>query len=78
MAMLHSHDLAAKELQTILDEEDPKAFSFTESETRWRDMTASLEDIEQARELFVSYGSCSVEEPIEDLQKLGLLEGTFV
>ena len=41
---------------------------------RWRDRDASADEIALVRrELFVSFGSCSAQEPIEGLVALGLL-----
>ena len=40
---------------------------------RWRDRTASAPEVERARGLFVAFGSCSFDEPVDDLVRLGLL-----
>jgi hypothetical protein len=40
---------------------------------RWRDRTASAAEVERARGLFVAFGSCSFDEPVDDLRALGLL-----
>jgi hypothetical protein len=77
-AMCDGHDLSRDEVTDILEEEDGAAFTFTDSDVRWRDLSASKTDIEQARDSLVSYGSCSVTEPIEELKQLGLLEGVAV
>lgn len=62
------------ELEQILAGEDADAFAFDGGGLRWNDSYASAADIEAARrENFIGYGSCSFSEPIEDLQKLGLL-----
>jgi hypothetical protein len=57
-----------------LEDEDPEAFSLTADEFAWRDRTASAEEIARVRrELFVGFGSCSAQEPIDDLTALGFL-----
>jgi hypothetical protein len=57
-----------------VSDENPDSFIFTENEFRWNDIPANAETISKARnELVISFGSCSFEEPIEDLKKLNLL-----
>lgn len=61
-------------LREMLDDESAESFSFDDQGLRWRDHRASREQITEARREFaISFGSCSFTEPIEDLQKLGLL-----
>ncbi len=58
----------------ILEETDAKAFVFSDDGVRWNDISVSTAHLAVARESFAtSYGSCSFDEPREDLQKLGLL-----
>jgi hypothetical protein len=57
-----------------LEEEDPGAFAVSGDTFRWRDREASADEIARVRrDLFVSFGSCSAQEPIEGLVALGLL-----
>lgn len=70
-AMMTAHDLSSKEAATILAAENPADFSFQGQSVRFGDWQADLEDIEDARSLFLGIGSCSVEEPIQDLCDLG-------
>lgn len=74
-AMLaYTHDLNDEELEEILKEEDAEQFTFTDDDFRWKDLVISTKEIEELREVAVtSFGSCSFEEPLEDLQKLQLL-----
>jgi hypothetical protein len=58
----------------VLREEDPSAFSFDDDGVRWRDTRVSKEHLAGVRQSFaISFGSCSFEEPIADLQELGWL-----
>jgi hypothetical protein len=70
----------AVELETVLDivaEEDPHAFAFDDASLRWRDRQADVAQLKRARSTaFVSYGSCSFSEPIEDLIALHILPAT--
>jgi hypothetical protein len=74
LTLMHAHDLSRREIESILAEEDQAAFEFGQSGMRWRDQKGGLGDVEAARELFVGFGSCSVEEPLQDLEAMGLLK----
>lgn len=60
--------------EAILEEMDANAFAFDEDFASWREHRVSTEALEQLRDHFaISFGSCSFEEPIEDLRALGWL-----
>ena len=59
--------------EAALAEEDPAAFRLDEERFRWRDRAASAVEVERGRELFVAFGSCSFDEPVDDLRELGFL-----
>ena len=60
--------------EDALEEEDPDAFSVSADAFRWRDREAGASEIALLRRgLFVSFGSCSAQEPIDGLLALGLL-----
>jgi hypothetical protein len=62
-------------LTNLLNEADPQAFDFRNDGLRWRDWRASTAEVAQARREFAhSFGSCSFEEPIDDLRALGLMK----
>jgi hypothetical protein len=64
----------AGELEEILQEESPDAFSFDNAGIVWKERKLSVEDILSARRKFsVSFGSCSFQEPVEDLRTIHLL-----
>jgi hypothetical protein len=68
------HNISEGEIIKMLEEEDPNSFKFTDDSFIWDKYTISVDDIKYSREaLLISYGSCSFDEPIEDLQKLNLL-----
>jgi hypothetical protein len=54
--------------EDALAEEDADAFRVTETEFLWRDRSAP-----PSRGLFVSFGSCSFFEPVDELKALGLV-----
>jgi hypothetical protein len=62
-------------LTNLLNETDPQAFRFQDDGLRWRDWRASTTEVAQARREFAhSFGSCSFEEPVNDLRALGLMK----
>ncbi|MBV8374568.1 MAG: hypothetical protein JO302_03580 [Candidatus Eremiobacteraeota bacterium] len=64
-------------LHDIVAEEDPRAFAFDAEWFAWRDRRANVEQLKRARQnAFVTYGSCSFAEPLEDLIALGILPTT--
>ncbi len=76
LALHLEHDLNTREMATILEDENPAAFRFDATGLAWGESHAGLETLAETRELFLGYGSCSVEEPLEDLTRLGYLEKT--
>jgi hypothetical protein len=69
-----AHRLGQRELEQVVADENPESFSLTSEAFAWRDHPASAPQIEAARaDLLVSYGSCSFDEPVEDLTALGIL-----
>jgi hypothetical protein len=69
-----AHGLNERELLEVVADDNPASFSLTAEGFSWRDRSATESEIAAARvNLFVSYGSCSFEEPVEDLTELGIL-----
>jgi hypothetical protein len=67
------HQWNETDIAGMLDDEDPASFSFTEDFFSWRDLEISTAKIAARRELVTSLGSCSFDEPREDLRALKLL-----
>ncbi len=58
----------------IVDEKQASAFRFGENELTWRGQTVTAKQIASARSsLGLSFGSCSFEEPADELRALGIL-----
>jgi hypothetical protein len=73
--LAHARGLDAADIQPILEDEDPKSFRFADAELRWNGLQATTDEVVAARKQFViSFGSCSFDEPREDLRALGLME----
>ena len=58
----------------ILEDEDPASFVFDEVGFAWKDLRVATSEVLQARQQILSFGSCSFDEPREDLRALRLLK----
>jgi hypothetical protein len=72
VALLHCGGDVAK-AERVLDEQGPTAWSLTPEALVWREHRWGAVDLCETRKTFVSFGSCSFEEPIRDLEMLGWL-----
>ncbi len=60
--------------ERALADDDPAAFALGDGRFAWRGHETDAAEIARVRrDVFVSFGSCSVAEPVEDLEALGLL-----
>jgi hypothetical protein len=58
----------------VVEEVSPRAFHFEKDSVRWMAHALDSAQIREARErLAISFGSCSFEEPVDDLKGMGLL-----
>src|SRR5262249_39693309 len=71
--LAHACKLTEQQVLDIIVDEDPKNFVFDDSSFRWKDHRATEHQITAARQLVPSFGSCSFDEPRDDLRALGLL-----
>jgi hypothetical protein len=63
-----------KTLEELLMEESPACFEFNDDQIVWAGHVLTAKEIaDTRRELAISFGSCSFEEPVADLKALGLL-----
>jgi hypothetical protein len=67
------HSWSESEVAAMLENETSESFSFTDNRFAWREWEISSERIQIHRELVTSLGSCSFDEPREDLRALELL-----
>jgi hypothetical protein len=67
------HDWTEKQIAEMLEDEDASSFSFAEDSFAWRQWKVATERVALHRELVTSLGSCSFDEPREDLRALNLL-----
>ena len=72
--LLRHHDIPIYDLVSLLDESDPDAFVDERGRVGWQDLWLDSAEVEANRAAFAhSFGSCSFEEPIDDLTKAKLL-----
>lgn len=62
-----------EKLQSMLEDEDPAHFTFDAGGFSWNGHRITNSEIVKARLFATSFGSCSFEEPGDDLKVLGLL-----
>jgi hypothetical protein len=67
------HQWDTDQAVTMLEDEDPRSFSFADDFFAWRDWKIDTERLQNRRKFVRSFGSCSFDEPCEDLRALKLL-----
>jgi hypothetical protein len=73
-ALAHCRGLGDDSLRVILADNEPARFRFEEDGVRWQRWHASTAEIAAARrDAVLSFGSCSFDEPRDDLRALGWL-----
>lgn len=71
LAAEHRWDL--DQTTRMLDDEKADSFSFAEDFFAWREWKIDIKRLQGRRKFVTSFGSCSFDEPREDLRALGLL-----
>jgi len=72
-ALALKRDVPQEAVAAAVRTEKIDSFTFSEDHCRALDWTLTQDDLSRARGLAVSFGSCSIAEPVEDLRSLGLL-----
>jgi len=67
------HRWDANQTAVMLEDENPRSFSFTDDFFAWREWKIDVERLQYRRNFVRSFGSCSFDEPREDLRALNLL-----
>jgi hypothetical protein len=67
------HDWDEQQTSKMLEDENAASFSFGDDSFTWRDWKIATGQIKERRKLVTSFGSCSFDEPREDLRTLRLL-----
>jgi hypothetical protein len=64
------HQWDAHQAATMLEDENPDSFSFTQDFFGWREWKIDIERLQYRRKFVASFGSCSFDEPRDDLRAL--------
>ena len=67
------HDWDEGQISRMLEDENADSFSFDETIFAWREWEIATDRIHARRKLITSFGSCSFDEPREDLHAINLL-----
>jgi hypothetical protein len=67
------HRWGAKQAATMLEDENAASFSLGEDFFAWREWKIDVERLQYRRRFVASFGSCSFDEPRDDLRALGFL-----
>ena len=67
------HRWDANQTAIMLEDENADSFSFTDDLFAWREWKIDIERLKYRRKFVTSFGSCSFDEPREDLRALGFL-----
>lgn len=72
--LIYSRKIDSEGLQAMLEDADPSNFDISDNAIAWQGARIVTREIEEARERFAhSFGSCSFDEPWDDLTALELL-----
>ena len=71
--LTREEDWDVPQTATMLADEDATAFRFDDESFAWRDWRIASEDIAAQRVFITSFGSCSFDEPRDDLRAIHLL-----
>lgn len=72
-ALAVSHDLTKREIEQVLMNDDASNFHFGYDDIRAGEHWIEAQQIDDFWDIFGGFGSCSVSEPLEGLEKLGLI-----
>jgi hypothetical protein len=67
------HHWDEQQTSAMLEDEDTTSFSFSDESFAWRECKIASDRIKARRKFVTSFGSCSFDEPREDLRALNLL-----
>jgi hypothetical protein len=66
--------MAVEQLAELLEEREPESFQFEDGSVTWHGEMVVRGQLRNTRNLLaISFGSCSFEEPIDDMKKLNLM-----
>lgn len=66
----YKFNLDETEIEEILRDEEVNHFLITADELAWKNLSVSCEDVRKLREVLCSFGSCSFDEPKDELKEI--------
>ena len=73
-ALLYHRAIEQEELEMLLADSNGRHFEFAPTNVSWKGRSLALGQLREARERFASsFGSCSFDEPMDDLRTMNLL-----
>ena len=73
-ALVHAAQASLRETRAVLDASSTEAFGFSANALCWGDRTIGGADlVEMRRSFFRAFGSCSIDEPVADLEAARIL-----
>ncbi|MCQ6562268.1 hypothetical protein [Paenibacillus mendelii] len=73
--LAYAHKLDNKSIAEIIEDENPDNFNFTGDGIRWRNLTVTSAEVQAYRACALSaYGSCSFDEPRDEIRELHKLD----
>ncbi|BAQ08579.1 hypothetical protein OXB_0107 [Bacillus sp. OxB-1] len=73
--LAYVHNLEKPRIMEILRDQAPSSFSFQPEKLVWNELEVSVHDMKELRERYLcSYGSCSFDEPRDELRALDIIE----
>jgi hypothetical protein len=77
--LANTHQLETKKIVEILRDENASSFSFSEDGLAWRDLSVATQEIKRLRrQSLLSFGSCSFDEPRDELRELVNQQGVTI
>jgi hypothetical protein len=67
------HHWGETQMIEMLEDQHPNSFEFQDTVFAWRDWEVTIDRIKARRKFVTSFGSCSFDEPREDLRALNFL-----
>ena len=67
------HKWDAHQTAAMLEDENAESFSFDDEFFAWREWKIDIKPLKNRRKFVTSFGSCSFDEPREDLRALNFL-----
>ena len=77
--LAYTQKLGTKKIEEILSDENSSSFSFSKDHLAWQDLSVTTQEIKKIRQKSIlSFGSCSFDEPRDELRELINQQGVII